>query len=70
MSNNQYDDVTDFQVEDWTKTQKSKYLENKTFFLHMKKNYLLHIKGYIWQKSFLAETTINSLHGVKLLRTT
>ena len=32
---------------DFTKTQKSRYLENETLlFLQIKKNHLLHIKGY------------------------
>ena len=34
---NAYGDVRDFEVCGFIKTQKPKYLENKTFFLHMKK---------------------------------
>ena len=35
---------------DFTKTQKSRYLENETFFLQIKKiNYIL-IKGYFYGK--------------------
>ena len=42
---------------DFTKTQKSRYLKNETFFLHIKKiiNYT-HIKGY-----FIAKNRFGSL---------
>ena len=44
---------------DFTKAQKSRYLENKTlFFFQIKKNYQLHIKRYFAAKnSFAAEVT-------------
>ena len=44
---------------DFTKTQKSRYLENETyFFLQIKKIHKLHIKGYFMAKnSFVAEVT-------------
>ena len=52
---------------DFIKTQKSKYLENKTlFFLQIKKTLLynytsIHIKGYfIVKNSFVAEVTFKS----------
>ena len=33
-----YDDVTDFEISDFTKTEKSRYIENETsFFLRIKK---------------------------------
>ena len=38
LCNNVYDDVTDFEICGFTKTQKSRYLENKTlFFLQIQK---------------------------------
>ena len=44
---------------DFTKTQKRKYLENKTFFLKKKVNSLLYIKGHLMVKNnFLAEVAI------------
>ena len=47
---------------DFTKTQKSRYLENKTlFFLQIKKNHLLHVKGYfIAKNSFVVEVAFKS----------
>ena len=45
------------QFVDIAEIQKSKYLENKTFFLQIKKN-SLHIKGYFMAKNtFVAEGT-------------
>ena len=42
---------------DFTKTQKSRYLENETFFVIQKK---LHIKGYFIEKnSLVAEVAFN-----------
>ena len=42
---------------DFTKTQKSRYLENETFFVTKKK---LHIKGYfITKNSLVAEVAFN-----------
>ena len=41
------------------KTEKSRYLENETFF-QIKKNHLLHVKGYfIAKNSFVTEETFN-----------
>ena len=41
---------------DFIKTQKSRYLENETYFSSNKKNHELHIKGYfIAKNSFVAE---------------
>ena len=43
---------------DFIKIQKSRYLKNETFFLPIKKNCQLHIKGYFMAKnSFVAEVT-------------
>ena len=42
------------------KTQKTKYLKNKTLSVQIKKNNLLNIKGYdLAKNSFLAEVTFN-----------
>ena len=48
--------------------QKSRYLENKTlFFLQIKKDNLLHIKGYFTAKnSFAVEVTFKEYFKVKL----
>ena len=47
---------------DFIKIQKSRYLKNETFFLPIKKNCQLHIKGYFMAKnSFVAEVTFNNL---------
>ena len=44
---------------DFTKTQKSRYLENETFFLQIK---TLCIKGYFMARnSFVAEVTFNEI---------
>ena len=52
---------------DFTKSQKPRYLENKTSFsIQTKKNHKLHIKGYFMAKnSFAAEVTFkcNYLFG-------
>ena len=46
---------------DFTETQKSRYLENETFFLQKKKIHLLQIKGYFMTKnSFIVEVTLKS----------
>ena len=42
---------------DFAKTQKSRYLENETFFRQIKK-FIIHIKGYFMTKnSFVAKVT-------------
>ena len=44
----------------FTKTQKYRYLENKTFFLQNKKNLLITSRGTLWQKNtFVARVTFN-----------
>ena len=46
------------QFVDFTKTQKSKYLENETFFLQIKKFINYTSRATLWQKStFAAEVT-------------
>ena len=42
---------------DSSEIQKSKYLENKTFFLRIKKIIHHTLRAIIWQKMFLAEVT-------------
>ena len=37
LCSNAYNGVTDFEICDFTKTQKSRYLESKTFFPEIKK---------------------------------
>ena len=37
LCNNVYGDVTDFEILHFTKTQKSKYLENEKFLIQIKK---------------------------------
>ena len=49
---------------DFTKAQKSRYLENETFFLQMTKK--IHIKGYfIAKNSFVAEVTFKKKESKK-----
>ena len=46
---------------DFIKTQKSRYLENKTLFFLQIKKHKLHIKGYfIAKSSFVAEVTFKN----------
>ena len=48
------------QFMDFTKTQKSKYLQNEIFILQIKKSHYLHIKDYVMAKNtFVAEVTFN-----------
>ena len=49
----------------FTKTKKFRYLENEMFFHQIKKNHLLHIKGYSIAKknSFMMEVTLKKLNG-------
>ena len=43
---------------DFTKTQKSRYLENETFFLQIKKFINYTLRATVWQRIvFLAEVT-------------
>ena len=46
---------------DFTKTQKSQYLENETFFPSNKKIHSLHIKGsFMTKNSFIVEVTFKA----------
>ena len=48
----------------FTKTQKTRYLENETFFSSNKKIHKLHIKGYfIAKNSFVEEAAFKGLNG-------
>ena len=54
------DEVTDFEAVDFSKTQKSKYLENETFFFKQKKFSRHTLKGdKVAKYIFLAEVTFN-----------
>ena len=45
---------------DFTKTKKSRYFENQTFFSSNKKVHSLHVKDYFMAKNtFVAEVTFN-----------
>ena len=49
-----------FRLVDFTKTEKSRYLENETIFSLNEKNNSLHINGYFMAKNtFVAEVTFN-----------
>ena len=51
LCSNAYDDVTDFEICGFQKTQKSIYLENKTlFFLQIKKKSLITHHGLLYGK--------------------
>ena len=53
-----YDDVTDFEICRFKKkTQKSRYLENETFFFQIKKSLITHKRLL---HCFVAETTFNT----------
>ena len=58
LRSNAYDDVTDFEICGFPKTQKSRYFEDeKLLFVQIKKfiNYISN--AALWQKSFVAEVT-------------
>lgn len=58
MCNNVYDDVIDLKFVNSSKTQKFKYLANKTLnFLQMEKVIHHTLSARIWQKGFLVEVT-------------
>ena len=42
LCSNDYDDVTDFEICEFHKNTKSRYLENETFFLQIKKSLITH----------------------------
>ena len=52
MGSNASADVIDFEVLDFSKTQKSKYLENKLIFFSSNKKKNMHnaLRAMIWQK--------------------
>ena len=55
-----------FQFVDVTTTEKSKYLENKTFFLQIRKSLITHQGAYFISKNtFVAEVTFNSISEKK-----
>ena len=57
MCSNVYDDITDFEVCEFTKNSKSKYLKKETFCVQIKKS---DIKGCkMAQNSFLDNVTFN-----------
>ena len=57
----------------FTKTQKSRYIENETFFLQIKKFINYSSKSTLWQKSFVADITFKAnpeLKGCFIFRPT
>ena len=47
---------------DFTRTQKSRYLENETYFFQIKKTHLLHIySNFTAKNSFVAEVTFENI---------
>ena len=45
---------------DFTKMQKSRYLENKTFFLQIKKFINCTSRATLWKNTFVVEVTLKS----------
>ena len=58
LCSNVYDDVKDFAICGFYKTQKSKYLKNKTLFFLQIKNYLITHQDYFMAKDFVGDVTV------------